>query len=333
MKVPLDASRPLGAIVVGRAGMDLYPTPDGTRIEEATSFAAEIGGSAGNIAVAIARHGFRTALITCLSDDAVGRFVSAALARLSVDTGRCRLVKGDYRTSLALAETRKEDCSVVIYRNQAADLQLRADDFDPAQIASAAVLVVTGTALVGDPSRSAVMHALALARATNTFTILDIDHRAYSWPSNEVAAKVYLEAARLCDAVVGNDDEFALLASGEPIAAAREFVAGGGNFAVLKKGAGGSTTLTSRGETDAGIFPVQVKKPFGAGDAFLGTLVAGLLSGADLQAAVVRSSAAAAFVVSRRGCAFAMPTPAELDQFIAEYPTPKAAHAHPAVRQ
>ena len=160
LELPFDRTRRLAAIVVGRAGMDLYPLPDGVETEAAEGFAAEIGGSAGNIAVAIAQQEQPAALLGALSDDAVGRFVRKHLNRYAVDTSRCLAVPGTSRTSLALCETRPEDSETVFYRNGAADLQLRADAFDAAFLASASFLVVTGTALAAEPSRSATLQAL-----------------------------------------------------------------------------------------------------------------------------------------------------------------------------
>jgi len=318
MLLGFEAQRPYGAIVVGRAGMDLYPLPDGTETESALQFAAEIGGSAGNIAVALSRQGYRAALLAPISDDAVGRFVRAHLARYEVDTTRCRALGGKLRTSLAICESRPLDSETVFYRNGAVDLQLQCGDFDAAFIASAAVLVVTGTALASEPSRAAALEALALARASSTFSILDVDHRAVSWPSNEEAMRTYGTAAALCDAVVGNDEEFAILGGGSDraLAVAIEFVRNGRRFVIFKKGSAGSLTITADATFSTGIFPVDIKKPFGAGDAFLGNLVAALLAGLPLRPAVARASAAAAYVVARRGCAFAMPTAAELDSFI-----------------
>ena len=162
MSFALDLSRPLAAIVVGRAGMDLYPLPDGTETEHAGQFAAEVGGSAANIAVALCRQGHAAALLGALSDDAVGRFVRRHLTRLGVDTSRCRTVGGRHRTSLAICETRHPDSETVFYRNHAVDLELRADDFDADFIASASVLIVTGTALAAEPSRTAALQAIAL---------------------------------------------------------------------------------------------------------------------------------------------------------------------------
>lgn len=298
--------------------MDLYPVPDGVEIEAATEFAAEVGGSAGNIAVAIARQQHPAALLGAISDDAVGRFVRIHLNRLSVDTSRCRAVAGAYRTSIAVCETRPNDSETVFYRNGAVDLQLRADDVDASFVASASFLVVTGTALAAEPSRSATLRALELARTEDTFSILDIDYRAVSWSSREETTRALIEAARHCDAVVGNDEEFGLLA-GDPdkaLRVANAFVADGGHFAVFKRGGEGSITMTADGSFETGILSVDAKKPFGSGDAFLGTLVVGLRHGLSLKDGVHRATAAAAYVVARRGCAFAMPTPAELDTFI-----------------
>jgi len=316
-----DLTRPFAAIVVGRAGMDLYPLPDGTKTEQSEQFAAEVGGSAGNIAVALSRQGHCAALLGPLSDDPVGRFVRRHLARFGVDTSRCRAIRGEHRTSLAICETRRDDSETVFYRNSAVDLQLREDDFDAAFIASAAVLIVTGTALAAEPSRAAALQALAYARASGTFTILDVDHRPVSWRSGDEAMRTYAHAASCCDGVVGNDDEFALIAgdAAQALAAASGFVRRGGRFAIFKKGAAGSVTITADRTFETGVFAVDVKKPFGAGDAFLGNLVGALLRGQLLEPAVLRASAAAAYVVARRGCAFTMPTGAELDSFFQQH--------------
>ncbi|MFI4889144.1 MAG: 5-dehydro-2-deoxygluconokinase [Steroidobacterales bacterium] len=318
MPFAFDLTRRFAAIVVGRAGMDLYPLPDGVETEQAGQFAAEIGGSAGNIAVALCRQGCPAALLGALSDDAVGRFVRGHLDRFGVDTSHCRAVGGVHRTSLAICETRHQDSETVFYRNSAVDLQLSDKDFDAAFIGSGTVLVVTGTALAAEPSRAAALKALASARTRGTFAILDIDHRAVSWQSNDEAMLTYAHAASLCDALVGNDDEFAVIAgnAAQALATASGFVSRGGRFAIFKKGIAGSVTITADRTFDSGIFAVDVKKPFGAGDAFLGSLVAALLRGMSLEGAVRRASAAAAYVVARRGCAFAMPTVDELDQFI-----------------
>jgi 5-dehydro-2-deoxygluconokinase len=180
---------------------------------------------------------------------------------------------------------------------------------------------VTGTALAGEPSRTAAFEALALARTFGTFSILDIDYRQVSWPSEDETARVVADAAHRCDVVIGNDQEFAMLSRGgtDPLETAGRFARNGCRFVILKKGNAGSTTITRDAVFDTDIFAVDAKKPFGSGDAFLGSLVVALRRGATVQDAVRRATAAAAYVVARRGCAFAMPTASELETFIQGY--------------
>ena len=315
-----DRRRPLGALVLGRAGMDLYPAENGGKIEEAASFTSDVGGSAGNIAVALARLGVKVGLLSTLSDDPVGRFVRRRLNALGVDTRYVRSVSGDPRTSLALAEVRAADCEVTIYRNNAADLQLTLDEPLEASVAGASSLIVTGTALVAEPSRGATLALLAAARAAGTVTVFDLDYRVYAWRSRADTAAVYGEAAALSDLIVGNAEEFAVFAEdGDGEAAAAALTEEAGRGVILKRGVDGASMLTADARIDSGIFPVTALKPYGAGDAFMGGLVAALLSDASPEDAIRQGSAAAAMVVSRRGCASAMPDSTELTAFLSSH--------------
>lgn len=309
-------------MVVGRAGMDLYPIPDGVETEGAAHFAAEVGGSGGNIAVAISRQGLPVALVTALSADAVGRFVRRHLERFGVDTSLCRTVQGPYRTSLAICETRPDDSETVFYRNDAADLQLRAEDVDAALLASATFLIVTGTALATEPSRSCVRQVLALARAAGTFSILDVDHRPVSWASDAQAREVLGETAAICDALIANDEEFAVMGcrAEDALGTLAALVGAGRRLVVFKRGRAGSIAATCAETFATASLAVEAKKPFGAGDAFLGNLVVALHRGLPLRQAMRQATAAAGYVVARRGCAFAMPNAAELERFMADHP-------------
>lgn len=316
----LDRSRPLGALVLGRAGLDLYPVEDGGKIAEAEGFTSDLGGSAGNIAVALARQGVVAGLLSALSDDPVGRFVQQRLEGFGVETRYLQSVAGDPRTSLALAEVRAEDCEVTIYRNNAADLQLTAGEAAFAALAEAAVLIVTGTALVANPSRAATLALLEAARRSGTVTVFDLDYRAYAWASARETADVYGMAAEYSDLIVGNAEEFAVFAGdGNGETAAEALATAAGRLTILKRGGAGASVLSPTWRIDSGVFPVTVLKPYGAGDAFMGGLVAGLLGGESIEAALRRGSAAAAMVVSRRGCASAMPDAAELSSFLSSH--------------
>jgi 5-dehydro-2-deoxygluconokinase len=311
-------------VVLGRAGMDLYADPPGTRIEEAKGFAAHLGGSAANIAVALARQGAAADLLTRVSDDAVGRFCLTRLDHYGVGRTHVGLIGDDNRTSLAVVETRAENCQSIIYRNGAADFALTETDVAAVNFAQYGALVITGTALAHEGSRQATLAALRAAIAAGITTVMDIDYRPYSWLSKAEASAVNLAAARLCHIVVGNDEEFGLLAGRfeDGLAKARSLVDEGTKIAVYKMGERGAVTLTAEGEITTGIFRTRALKPTGAGDSFMGGFLAALAAGRPLRDAVLRGSAAAAMVVARVGCAPAMPTVEELDAFLAATPLP-----------
>lgn len=313
-------------LVIGRAGMDLYADPPGTRIEEASRFVAHLGGSSANIAVALVRQGCQAALLTRVSDDAVGRFCLSQIDAYGVDRSLVRSEGGEARNSLAVVETRIENCQSVIYRNGAADFAMVAADVEAVDYAGFSALVTTGTVLAAEPSRSAAFRAFDLARAAGVPLVFDVDYRPYSWPSAAVAAETCSRAAALCDVIVGNDLEFGLMA-GHPdrgLDKARSLVRDGAQTVIYKMGEKGAVTLTRDGEFATGIFPTEALKPTGAGDSFLGAFLAALALGLPLRTAVLRGSAAAAMVVARVGCAPAMPDVSELDAFLATHPGPSA---------
>ncbi|HMO07585.1 MAG TPA: 5-dehydro-2-deoxygluconokinase [Paracoccaceae bacterium] len=314
-------------LVIGRAGMDLYADPPGTKVEEATRFTTALGGSSANIAAALVRQGCRAALVTCVSDDAVGRFCLNQLDAYGIDRAHVRPVTGEARNSLAVVETRIEDCQSVIYRNNAADFAMTVSDVEAVDYPAFSALITTGTVLAAEPSRSAAFRAFDLSRAAGLPLIFDVDYRPYSWPSAAVASEVYSRAGALCDVIVGNDVEFGFMA-GDPakgLEMARSLIAEGARIVVYKMGEKGAVAITPEGEFATGIYPTRALKPTGAGDSFLGAFIAALANGRPVREAVLRGSAAAAMVVARVGCAPAMPSRAELEAFLADHSGPTAA--------
>ncbi len=305
-------------LVIGRAGMDFYADPPGTRLEEATQFTAALGGSSANIAAGLTRLGCEAALVTRVSDDAVGRYCFNQLDHYGVDRRFVRTEGGEARNSLAVVETRLENTQSVIYRNNAADFAMRTEDVRELPYSDFSALVTTGTVLAAEPSRSATFEAFERARAANLPLIFDVDYRPYSWASTKEASEVYSKAAALCDVIIGNDVEFGFMAGAgnDGLEKARDLVRQGAQIAIYKMGELGSITITKAGETRLGIFETQALKPTGAGDSFMAGFLASLAQDRPLDEAVIRGSAAAAMVVARVGCAPAMPTQYELDKFI-----------------
>lgn len=311
-------------LVLGRAGMDLYADPPGTRTEQATQFSAALGGSSANIAAGLCRLGCKAALVTRVSDDAIGRFCLTQLDAYGIDRRHVTAAGGEARNSLALVETRLENTQSVIYRNGAADFEMTQADVEAVNYAAFSALVTTGTVLASEPSRSACFRAFALARAAGLPLIFDVDYRPYSWPSPEVAAEVYSRAGALCDIVIGNDVEFGFMAGSmdKGLDKARSLIAKGARIVIYKMGEEGAVTITPDGEFRTGIYRTQALKPTGAGDSFMAGFLSTLASGGDVKTAVLTGSAAAAIVVARVACAPAMPTPAELADFMAATPAP-----------
>jgi 5-dehydro-2-deoxygluconokinase len=304
-------------LVIGRAGMDLYADPPGTEIEDATKFGAALGGSAANIAVAIAKQGGKAALLSAVSNDAVGRYTLKALTSYQVDTRFIKSVGGEARNSLSVVETRADNCQSVIYRNGAADFEVTESDADAIDYSAFAAVIVTGTALAKDPSRSAAFKAMNLARKAGLVLIIDIDYRPYSWNSKSDAQRVCRQAAELCDIIVGNDEEFAVLGDPEDgLELAARMGSGANRIVVYKMGAKGSITFSGNASFETPVFGVTALKPTGAGDGFMGGFISGLVAGEPLPQAVRRGAATAAIVVTRVGCAPAMPGTGDVLSFM-----------------
>jgi len=304
-------------LIIGRAGVDIFPDPPGTKTELATNFVAHLGGSSANIAVALTKLGGKCKLLTSVSDDALGRLALNQLNYYNVDTSLVRSQKREARISFAIVESTIEDHQSIIYRNGAADLLMNEYDIRQVDFGNFSCIIFTGTCLAANPSRSAIFLALDKAKTANIPIIFDIDYRPYTWKSVEEASQVYLRAAKSCDIIIGNDDEFGVMAMNydKGMEIARD-LSKEVSIVVYKKGEKGSITFLNNKEINKGIFPVKALKPTGAGDAFMGGFIGGLLSKKSVQESVEYGSASAAIVVTKVGCAPAMPLQNEIEDFI-----------------
>ena len=304
-------------LVIGRAGVDIYPDPPGTKTELASKFVIHLGGSSANIAVALTKLGGRCNLLTSVSDDALGRFALNQLKDYNIDTTLVKSTKGEARISFAIVESRIEDHQSIIYRHGAADLQMNKRHIEKVDFTNFSCLIFTGTCLAAEPSRSAVFLAIEKAKYANIPIILDIDYRPYTWVSSEEASEVYLKAAKLSNILIGNDDEFGILSidynKGLYMAKELSKVV---SIVIYKKGENGSITFFDNKEIAKGIFQVKPLKPTGAGDAFMGAFVGALLHNKSVEESVECGSASAAIVVTKVGCAPAMPLQNEIEDFM-----------------
>ncbi|MEU9869284.1 MULTISPECIES: 5-dehydro-2-deoxygluconokinase [Actinomadura] len=301
-------------ITMGRVGVDLYPLTSGVGLDEVETFARFLGGSATNVAVAAARHGRRTAVITRTGADPFGRFVRRALAEYGVDDRYVSDVPG-LPTPVTFCELfPPDDFPLYFYRfPKAPDLEIRADELDRSAIEGAGVLWVTMTGLCAEPSRTATLAALG-ARRRDSLTVLDLDHRPMFWESRDEARRWAGEALEHATVAVGNIAECEVaVGEADPLLAARALLDRGVRLAVVKRGPDGVLAVDAEGRTaEAPPVPVEVVNGLGAGDAFGGALCHGLLSGWDLPRVLGFANAAGAIVASRLACSAAMPTTDEV---------------------
>ena len=305
-------------IVFGRAGMDMFAEPIGTKSDFAESFRSDLGGSSANICAGLCKLGSEASLVTSVSDDAVGRFCVNRLDYYGVGTEYVKSVAGEFRTSLAIYESCIDNFQNVIYRNGAADFEVKPSEMDEVDYSQFTALITAGTVFAGQPSRDATFRAFENARAQGIPIIFDIDYRPYSWPSPQVASEVLSRAGEESDMIVGNDEEFGFMAGGmnKGLDKARDLASSGNRLVIYKMGEEGAITLYNDEEIKTGIFPTQAIKPVGAGDSFMAGLLSSLASGYDLKNSVIRGSACASIVVSLPGCAPAMPDEVQLNNFI-----------------
>jgi 5-dehydro-2-deoxygluconokinase len=294
----------LDVVVMGRSGVDVYPLQTGVGLEDVETFGKFLGGSAANVAVAAARLGHSPALVTGVGDDPFGRFVRRALRELGVDD-RFVVVDPEHPTPVTFCEIfPPDDFPLYFYRRPAApDLQLRPGDLDLDAIRDAELFWATVTGLSEEPSRSA-HHAAWEARGRRRHTVLDLDYRPMFWSSRDEASEQVRAALRHVTVAVGNREECEVA---------------GVELAVVKQGPRGVLGKTRSERVVVPPTPVDVVNGLGAGDAFGGSLVHGLLTGLPLEDLLRNANAAGAIVASRLECSTAMPTAAEVDAHVAAH--------------
>ncbi len=309
-------------VTMGRIGVDLYPEQIGVPLAEVRTFRKMLGGTATNVAVAAARLGRRSAVITKVGDDPFGGYIRGALREFGVDE---RFVGTDaLRTPLAFCEIHPpDDFPLLFYREPSApDLQLTVPDLDAGAVREAGIFWVTGTGLSVEPSRSTTLEALTWRDGE---TIVDLDWRPMFWvrPLESGGLKgsdpsaLYRAAVERSTVAVGNAEEAAVaVGEGEPLEMARRLLELGPRLAIVKLGPRGVLAATAEQHWVVPPVPVDVVNGLGAGDAFGGALCHGLLSGWDVERIVRFANAAGAVVASRLGCADDMPTAADVEALL-----------------
>jgi 5-dehydro-2-deoxygluconokinase len=305
-------------ISIGRIGVDLYPLQDGVGLGEVETFGKFLGGSATNVAVAAARHGRRSALVTRVGDDPFGGFLRAEVERFGVDPRWVGTVPG-LNTPVTFCEIFPPDrFPLYFYREPIApDLMIRAGELDFPAIAAARVLWLTATGLSREPSRAAhhvALEARPRTRVEGSFTILDLDYRPMFWSDPAAATAEVRAVLPRVDVAIGNREECEVaVGESDPERAARALLDLGVRLAIVKQGPDGVLGMTRDESVTVAPVPVDVVNGLGAGDAFGGAIVHGLLAGWPLERLLRFANTAGSIVAGRRECAAAMPDEAEVE--------------------
>jgi 5-dehydro-2-deoxygluconokinase len=325
----------LDLVCVGRTCVDLYAEQEGAKLEDVQSFRKYVGGSAANIALNTARLGVKSAMLTRVGEEQMGRFVRRTMAEAGVAVSHVTF-DPDHLTPYVLLAVRDIDGFPRIFAyGDAADMALDESDVDPEFIASAKALLVTGTPLSRPGSRAASFKAARAAREAGTKIFFDLDYRPVFWgvASHAQGGQMFVESEKVtegyasllpdCELVVGTEEEIRIAGGSsdtrEALLAIRER---SGATIVLKVGAMGAIVFPGEIPEDLqdGVsvpgFPVEVFNSVGAGDAFMSGFLSRWLRDEPLEECLRIGNACGAIVVSRHGCSPAMPTPEELQYFL-----------------
>lgn len=323
--ITFDQEKGLDLILLGRVAIDFNPVDYYKPLSESTTFKKYLGGSPANIAVGMARLGKRIGFIAKVSDDQFGDFVVDYFKNEGIDVSHITRCQKGEKLGLTFTEILSEEkSSILMYRNEAADLKLTVGDIDEEYIKKAKALLVSGTALAVSPSREAALKAIALAKKNRVPVIFDIDYRAYSWANEDETAVYYSAAARESDLILGSREEFDLTErlifdSHNDRQTADYFHSLGSRLVIIKHGKEGSDAYASDGrQYHVKPFPVKLLKSFGGGDGYASAFLYGLLEGRDLADCLEMGSASAAMLVASHACSADMPRVAELMEFIKE---------------
>jgi 5-dehydro-2-deoxygluconokinase len=308
-------------LTVGRVGVDLYPEQGGVPLSQVRSFAKFLGGTATNVAVAAARLGRRAAVLTKVGPDDFGGYVRDALRGFGVDP-RFVGTAAELLTPVVFCTLDPpEDPPLLFYRLPTApDLTLTPEDVPWDVVTDVPLLWVTGTGVSVEPARSTQL-AMLERRGRRVHTVLDLDWRPMFWPSPRDARREYERMLEHVTVAVGNRAEVEVaVGTADPDEAARRLLDRGVELAVVKLGAAGVLVATADGTSTVAPQRVEVVNGLGAGDAFGGALVHGLLAGWEPVRCAEYANAAGAIVASRLACADAMPTIAEVEALVSARP-------------
>ena len=323
--IEFDNNKEFDLILLGRVAVDLNPVDYYCPLNESTTFKRYLGGSPANIAVGLARLGKKCGFFARVSDDQLGTFVTDYFDNEGIDTSHIKRCQNGEKIGLTFTEIKSEtESSIVMYRNEAADLKLDVEDIDEDYINKAKAVLISGTALAESPSREAALKAVALAKKNGVPIIFDIDYRAYNWKNSDEIAIYYSSVAREADIILGSREEYDLTEKFIKVGMTDKETAAywhsqNAKIVIIKHGKEGSTAYTNDGESySIKPFPVKLLKSFGGGDGYASAFLYGIFEGWEIIDALEFGSASAAMLVASHACSQDMPSVDAVKKFIAD---------------
>lgn len=322
MKYTFNEEKEFDIVAIGRACIDLNAVEYNRPMEQTMTFSKYVGGSPANIAIGSSKLGLKTGFIGKIPDDQHGRFIETYMRNTGVDTSQMAVDKDGHKAGLAFTEILSpEECGILMYRDDVADLYLAPSEVNEDYIAKSKMLLVSGAALAKSPSREAVLKAVQLAKKHQVKVVFELDYRPYTWTSAEETAVYYTLVAEQSDIVIGTRDEFDVMenkSGGANEESVQHLFAHSADLVVIKHGVEGSYAYSKSGDVfRAKAYKTKVLKTFGAGDSYASAFLYGLVSGKDIETALKYGSASASIVVSKHSSSEAMPTVAEIEELIA----------------
>ncbi|MGN1162291.1 MAG: 5-dehydro-2-deoxygluconokinase [Candidatus Fimenecus sp.] len=321
--IEFDKNKEFDLILLGRVAVDLNPVDYYCPLNESTTFKRYLGGSPANIAVGLARLGKKIGFFARVSDDQLGTFVTDYFEKEGIDTSHIKRCENGEKIGLTFTEIKSEtESSIVMYRNEAADLKLDVSDIDEEYIKKGKAILISGTALAESPSREAALKAVALAKKNGVPVIFDIDYRAYNWKNDDEIAIYYSAVAKEADIILGSREEYDLTEKLIEQGRTDEQTAAywhkqNAKIVIIKHGKDGSTAYTNDGESySIKPFPVKLLKSFGGGDGYASAFLYGLFEGWEIIDCLEFGSASAAMLVASHACSQDMPTVDAVKDFI-----------------
>jgi 5-dehydro-2-deoxygluconokinase len=323
MRYEINEERTYDIIAVGRACIDLNATEYNRPMEDTMTFTKYVGGSPANIAIGSSKLGLKAGFIGKISDDQHGRFIEQFMRGVGIDTSNMVVDQEGHKTGLTFTEIKSpEECSILMYRQDVADLYLTPSEVSEEYIKQSKILLVSGTALSKSPSREAVLKAVSLAKKHDVKVVFELDYRPYSWNSLEETAVYCSLVTEQADVVIGTRDEYDVMENkqcGKNEDTVRYLFSHSPELIVIKHGVEGSYAYTKAGETFRGqAYRTKVLKTFGAGDSYASAFLYALITGKEIETALKYGSASASIVVSKHSSSEAMPKVEEIEQLIKE---------------